>query len=41
MWGLYLAGELIKKYDEYAEALQDAVFAYDEIGLTHEIKWLG
>jgi hypothetical protein len=40
--GLFAYGELVKEYSihQYAEVLEDAMFAYQETLIQHEIKYL-
>lgn len=38
MWGLFLEGRLMAKYDNYSDALQDMLNTYLEYGMKHEIK---
>lgn len=37
-WGLYLDDELMSKHDTCIEALNAAVFAYQENSIDHEVK---
>lgn len=41
-WGIYLKGELMTSHldtrEGYVEAMQDAMTAFEETGMPHEVK---
>jgi hypothetical protein len=39
LYGIYLDGMLMERFETPEEAYEAATFAYEETGLFHEVKW--